>query len=53
MLRKKKIGFVKGQWRHRRGSDVTWESKGEFRNKYPQLFQNNFGEEMSLGLLNL
>ncbi|KAI3780629.1 hypothetical protein L2E82_10614 [Cichorium intybus] len=38
-LRNKEVGLVKVQWRHHRGSDVTWEAGGEMRVKYPYLFQ--------------
>ncbi|KAI3792250.1 hypothetical protein L2E82_06124 [Cichorium intybus] len=38
-LRNKEIGIVKVQWRHHRGTDVTWEAEGEMRSKYPFLFQ--------------
>ncbi|KAI3489917.1 hypothetical protein L1887_45948 [Cichorium endivia] len=38
-LRNKEIGVVKVQWRHHRGTDVTWEAEEEMRSKYPFLFQ--------------
>lgn len=37
-LRNKEIVLVKVQWRHHRGSDVTWEPEAEFIEKYPYLF---------------
>ena len=37
-LRNKDIGMVKVQWRHHRGTDVTWESEEDMKRKYPQLF---------------
>ncbi|KAJ9543867.1 hypothetical protein OSB04_023574 [Centaurea solstitialis] len=37
-LRNKNIGMVKVQWRHLRGTDVTWESEEDMKCKYPQLF---------------
>ncbi|KAI3491362.1 hypothetical protein L1887_44288 [Cichorium endivia] len=38
-LRNKEVGLVKVQWRHHKGTDVTWEAEGEMRMKYPYLFQ--------------
>ncbi|KAI3509649.1 hypothetical protein L1887_25085 [Cichorium endivia] len=37
-LRNKKIKMVKVLWRHHRGSNMTWETEDEMREKYPQLF---------------
>ncbi|KAI3780622.1 hypothetical protein L2E82_10607 [Cichorium intybus] len=37
-LRNKKISMVKVLWRHHKGSDMTWETESEMREKYPQLF---------------
>ena len=37
-LRNKEVGLVKVQWRHHRGSDVTWVAEEEMRSKYPFLF---------------
>ncbi|KAI3515807.1 hypothetical protein L1887_14711 [Cichorium endivia] len=37
-LRNKKIKMVKVLWRHHRGSEMTWETEDEMREKYPQLF---------------
>ncbi|KAK1421720.1 hypothetical protein QVD17_24278 [Tagetes erecta] len=37
-LRNKTVKQVKVQWRHRRGSDVTWEPESEMRKNYPALF---------------
>ncbi|KAK1424176.1 hypothetical protein QVD17_19496 [Tagetes erecta] len=37
-LRNKTVKQVKVQWRHRRGSDVTWELESEMRKNYPALF---------------
>ncbi|KAK1435339.1 hypothetical protein QVD17_01100 [Tagetes erecta] len=37
-LRNKVINQVKVQWKHRKGSDATWESEDEMRNYYPHLF---------------
>ncbi|XP_076896790.1 uncharacterized protein LOC143549900 [Bidens hawaiensis] len=37
-LRNKEITQVKVQWKHRKGSAATWESKKEMRENYPQLF---------------
>ncbi|KAK1423394.1 hypothetical protein QVD17_18696 [Tagetes erecta] len=38
-LRNKEISQVKVQWKHRRGSDTTWEAEEEMRKYYPELFQ--------------
>ncbi|KAI3509058.1 hypothetical protein L1887_24083 [Cichorium endivia] len=37
-FRNKEVGLVKVQWRHHRGTDVTWEAEEEMRSKYPFLF---------------
>jgi hypothetical protein len=37
-LRNKTIKQVKVQWRHRKGSEATWESEEEMREHYPHLF---------------
>ena len=37
-LRNKKLNQVKVQWKNRKGSDATWESKDEMRKFYPFLF---------------
>jgi len=37
-LRNKTVKQVKVQWRHKRGSDVTWELESEMRKNYPALF---------------
>ncbi|KAK1422205.1 hypothetical protein QVD17_25165 [Tagetes erecta] len=37
-LRNKEINQVMVQWKHRKGSDITWESEDEMRMYYPQLF---------------
>ncbi|XP_076907333.1 uncharacterized protein LOC143563742 [Bidens hawaiensis] len=37
-LRNKEIAQVKVQWKHRKGSEATWESEKEMREHYPQLF---------------
>ena len=34
-LRRKEIGLIKVQWKHRRGSNVTWEPEDEMRWRYP------------------
>ncbi|KAK1429741.1 hypothetical protein QVD17_11959 [Tagetes erecta] len=46
-LRNKTVKQVKVQWRHRRGSDVTWELESEMRKNYPALFScsRGFGDE--------
>ncbi|KAI3797887.1 hypothetical protein L1987_33151 [Smallanthus sonchifolius] len=37
-LRNKSIPLVKIQWKHRKGSEATWEIEDEMRGLYPQLF---------------
>ncbi|KAI3821399.1 hypothetical protein L1987_08966 [Smallanthus sonchifolius] len=37
-LRNKSIPLVKVQWKHRKGSESTWEKEDEMRELYPQLF---------------
>ena len=37
-LRKRVVKMVKVQWKHRRGSDTTWETEEEMRKNYPHLF---------------
>ncbi|KAD6796227.1 hypothetical protein E3N88_07123 [Mikania micrantha] len=38
LLRNKTIDQVKVRWKHRRGSEYTWESAGEMKKFYPYLF---------------
>ena len=40
-LRNKGILLVKVIWKHRRGSDATWEVEEEMRKLYPDLFRNS------------
>ncbi|KAI3778451.1 hypothetical protein L2E82_07749 [Cichorium intybus] len=44
-LRNKTINLVKVQWRHRRGSEWTWEPEEEMRAHYPDLFVGNDFED--------
>ncbi|KAI3797402.1 hypothetical protein L1987_32659 [Smallanthus sonchifolius] len=37
-LHNKSIPLVKVQWKHRKGSEATWEKEDEMRGLYPQLF---------------
>ncbi|XP_076894531.1 uncharacterized protein LOC143546850 [Bidens hawaiensis] len=37
-LRHKVIPLVKVIWKHRKGSDATWETEEEMRKFYPQMF---------------
>ncbi|XP_024974717.1 uncharacterized protein LOC112512808 [Cynara cardunculus var. scolymus] len=37
-LRHKDIVMVKVQWKHHRGSNVTWETEDDLRRRYPHLF---------------
>ncbi|KAI3745098.1 hypothetical protein L1987_58200 [Smallanthus sonchifolius] len=37
-LRNKVIRLVKVQWRHRKGSEATWETEAEMKESYPHLF---------------
>ncbi|KAJ9560558.1 hypothetical protein OSB04_005718 [Centaurea solstitialis] len=39
-LRNKKIGLVKVQWEHSKGSEWTWEPETEIRSNYPELFHD-------------
>ncbi|KAI3801953.1 hypothetical protein L1987_30072 [Smallanthus sonchifolius] len=39
-LRNKSIPLVKVQWKHRKGSEATWEKEDEMRGLYPQLFND-------------
>ncbi|KAD4179825.1 hypothetical protein E3N88_28416 [Mikania micrantha] len=38
-LRNKVVKMVKVQWKHRKGSEATWETEEEMRICYPQLFE--------------
>ena len=40
-LRNKGIPLVKVIWKHRRGSDATWEVEEEMRKLYPDLFSDS------------
>ncbi|KAI3796222.1 hypothetical protein L1987_38888 [Smallanthus sonchifolius] len=37
-LRNKAIQLVKVQWKHRKGSEATWETETEMKESYPHLF---------------
>ncbi|KAI3744239.1 hypothetical protein L1987_57316 [Smallanthus sonchifolius] len=37
-LRNKSIPLVKVQWKHRKGSEATWEKEDEIKGLYPQMF---------------
>ncbi|KAD3336983.1 hypothetical protein E3N88_32503 [Mikania micrantha] len=37
-LRNKTVRQVRVQWKHRKGSDTTWETEDEMRRLYPHLF---------------
>ncbi|KAI3743345.1 hypothetical protein L1987_61052 [Smallanthus sonchifolius] len=37
-LRNKVIQLVKVQWKHRKGSEATWETETEMKESYPHLF---------------
>ncbi|KAI3751218.1 hypothetical protein L2E82_22266 [Cichorium intybus] len=46
-LRNKVVVLVKVQWKHRKGSECTWEPEREMREHYPELFENtNFEDEI-------
>ncbi|KAI3701002.1 hypothetical protein L2E82_45643 [Cichorium intybus] len=46
-LRNKVVVLVKVQWKHRKGSECTWEPESEMREHYPELFENtNFEDEI-------
>ncbi|KAD5318240.1 hypothetical protein E3N88_18186 [Mikania micrantha] len=38
-LRNKTVRQVRVQWKHRKGSDTTWETEDKMRKLYPQLFE--------------
>ncbi|KAD7117538.1 hypothetical protein E3N88_04806 [Mikania micrantha] len=38
-LRNKVIKQIKVQWKHRKGSDATWETEDEMKRLYPHLFE--------------
>ena len=38
-LRKKVVPMIKVQWKHRKGSDATWEPEEEMKKNYPRLFR--------------
>ena len=38
MLRHKEIVMVKIQWKHHRGTNVTWEAEEDMKRRYPHLF---------------
>ncbi|XP_059285195.1 uncharacterized protein LOC132038561 [Lycium ferocissimum] len=40
-LRSKEISSVKVQWKHCPVDEVTWETKADMRERYPQLFTNS------------
>ena len=45
-LRNKEFNQVLVKWQHRRGADMTWESKEEMLKYYPNLFvDSGFGDE--------
>ena len=39
-LRNKVIPLVRVQWKHRKGTESTWETKEEMRRFYPALFED-------------
>ncbi|KAI3741049.1 hypothetical protein L1987_58716 [Smallanthus sonchifolius] len=39
-LRHKTIKQMLVQWKHRKGSEMTWESEDEMRRSYPQIFKD-------------
>ena len=48
-LRNKEVELVKVYWKHRKGSEWTWELEDEIREHYPKLFlaaAADFGEEV-------
>ncbi|XP_024965940.1 uncharacterized protein LOC112506146 [Cynara cardunculus var. scolymus] len=38
VLKHKEIIMVKVQWKHNRGSNVTWEAEEDLKRRYPRLF---------------
>ncbi|KAD6454275.1 hypothetical protein E3N88_08981 [Mikania micrantha] len=47
-LRNKTIRQVKVQWKHRKGSEATWETEDEMKRLYPHLFET-IREMMNVG----
>ena len=46
-LRNKEVSTVKVQWKHRKGSEWTWEPEVEMREHYPELFEGvDFEDEV-------
>ncbi|XP_024984045.1 uncharacterized protein LOC112519963 [Cynara cardunculus var. scolymus] len=39
VLRHKEVVMVKVQWKHHRGSNVTWEAEEDLKRRYPRLFK--------------
>nr|GFB03982.1 putative reverse transcriptase domain-containing protein [Tanacetum cinerariifolium] len=39
-LRQSRIPIIKVRWNSKRGPEVTWERKDQFKQKYPHLFTN-------------
>ena len=37
-LRNKDVILVKVKWKHRKGSEATWETEDEMKKNYPHLF---------------
>ena len=47
VLRNKEVPLVQVQWKHRKGSEWTWESESEMHEQYPELFsQDDFESEV-------
>ena len=40
-MRNKVVQLVKVQWRHRKGSEWTWETEEEIKEHYPELFSDS------------
>nr|GEU80140.1 putative reverse transcriptase domain-containing protein [Tanacetum cinerariifolium] len=39
-LRQSRIPIIKVRWNSKRGPEFTWEREGQFKQKYPHLFEN-------------
>ena len=47
VLQNKEVKIIKVQWKHRRGSEWTWEPDNEMLEHYPDLFAStNFEDEV-------
>ncbi|KAD6795232.1 hypothetical protein E3N88_06128 [Mikania micrantha] len=52
-LRNKVIKQVKVQWKHRKGSEATWETEDEMKRLYPHLFEREGNPITTVGVIGL